>query len=230
MQTTSVQHPRLFAYIISTVDKQYRVTGCVPWVEDGRVFLGPCKRLMRPEVLEGDYVMGISGSTAPNPRRILLWMKVEERMTFREAWERGNIDATFRKLRGGPIHIRPKQGADSLPSPDCYEHIPDSPHWDDWKNDVFGNRDVFLVGDSSSWVVAANGPEVAPELVDRLQSGITWTGQATVKNPLTQNARGKHVLLTGNMANRVIRGMPRLKTNVTTGRNKSACKRSCSCE
>jgi hypothetical protein len=224
------QPQRLFAYIIRAVNSQYGVTGCVPCVEDGRVFFGPCKRLMRPEVLEGDYVMGISGSAAPKPRRVLLWMRVRERLTFREAWERGEIDPTFRKLRGGALHIRPKQGADILASPECYVHLPGSPHWDDWERDVSGDRDVFLVGDSKSWLVTANGPEVTLELVDCLQSGITWKGQATVKNPLTKNARGKHVLLTGKAANQAIRWMPRLKTDAKTGRNKSACKRSCSCE
>jgi hypothetical protein len=54
MPTMSSRPSRLFAYIIRTVDSQYGITGCVPWIEDGRVFLRPCKRLMRPEVLEGD--------------------------------------------------------------------------------------------------------------------------------------------------------------------------------
>jgi hypothetical protein len=142
--------------------------------------------------------MGISGSTAPNPRRVLLWMRVEERLTFDEAWERGNTDATFRKLRGGAIHIRPRRGAAGLRSPDCYEHIPGAPHEDDWSNDVRGNRDVFLVGDSTSWLASTNGPEVTPELIHCLRAGITWKGEATIENPLTKNARGNIEILCAN--------------------------------
>ena len=221
---------RVFAYIISTVDSNYRVTGCVPCVEDGKVFLGPCKRRMRPEVRKGDYIMGISGSSAPNPRRVLLWMRVEEVMTFKEAWNRGADDATFRGLRGWAIHIRPRQGAETLPSPDCYEHIADSPHEDDWQSDVRGDRDVFLVGDPSSWVVSDDGPEVTPELMEFLKVGITWEGDATLNNPLTQNAVGKHVLLTGETADRIIKWTPRLKTVAKAGRSETGCKRACSCE
>lgn len=105
---------RVFAYIIATVDSRYRLTGHVPCVEDGKVFFGPCKRPMRPDVKKGDYVLGISGSAASSPRRVLLWMKVEEAITFMEAWKRGKADRTFRGLRGGAIHIRPRKGAEAL--------------------------------------------------------------------------------------------------------------------
>jgi hypothetical protein len=123
MKTTSKPIQRVFAYIIATVGTRYQLTGSVPCVEDGRVFFGPCKRRMRPEVRKGDYIMGISGSSAPLPRRVLLWMQVDDVMTFGEAWERGEVDDTFRKLRGWAIHVRPLKGAENLPSPICYEHI-----------------------------------------------------------------------------------------------------------
>jgi hypothetical protein len=230
MPTISSQPHRLFAYIIRTVDSHYRVTGCVPWFENGKVFFGPCKKRMRPEVREGDYIMGISGSTAPHPRRVLLWMRVEERLTFRAAWERGDFDPTFRKLRGMAMHIRPRRVTADVPSPDCYEHVHGAPHGGDWKNDVKGDRDVFLVGDPSSWLTSADGPEVTSELLEVLRGGITWKGEATLKNPLTNNARGKHVLLTGKLAEQVIRWMPKLMTDVKTRRDNSACERSCSCK
>lgn len=230
MDQPRIQTQRIFAYIISTVDSRYRLTGFVPYVQDGKVFFGPCKRRMRPYVREGDYIMGISGSSAPLPRRIILWMNVgEPPMKFEEAWSRGEVDATFRKLRGGAIHIRPVKGAEGMPSPDCYEHIPGAPHEDDWKSDVRGNRDVFLAGASGSWVAEANGPEVTRELVEILRAGIDWNGCATVENPLTENAIGKHVVLTGPLAQQVILSMPKRATTTLAGK-RSACETRCGCE
>lgn len=220
----------MFAYIITTVDSRYRLTGYVPYVQEGKVFLGPCKRLMRPDVTVGDYILGISGSAAGSPRRVLLWMKVKEVITFMEAWKRGEADRTFRDLRGGAIHIRPRQGAETLPSPDCYEHIPGAQHEDDWRNDVRENRDVFLLGDSSSWVASENGPEVTPELAEWLRTGITWEGEATPSNPLTQNARGKHVLLAGQVADNIIHWVPSISTVTRTNGRRNRCAKSCDCE
>jgi hypothetical protein len=157
-------------------------------------------------------------------------MRVEERLTFRDAWERGDFDPTFRMLRGVAIHIRPRRGTADLLSPDCYEHVLGAPHGDDWKNDVRGDRDVFLVGDPSSWLTSADGPEVTSELLEVLRGGITWKGEATLKNPLTKNAIGKHVLLTGKLAEQVIRWMPRLKAVEKTRRDNTACKRFCFCK
>lgn len=75
-----------------------------------------------------------------------------------------------------------------------------APHEEDWRNDVRDDRDVFVVGSLHSWVVSADGPEVTPELIDCLRSGISWKGKATIGNPLTENAIGKHVLLIGEVA------------------------------
>lgn len=222
---------RIFAYIITTVDSRYRLTGYVPCVEDGKVFLGPCKRLMRPDVKKGDYVLGISGSAAPGPRRVLLWMKVKDEITFMEAWRRGETDPTFRKMRGGAIHVRPRQGVDALQSPKCYEHIPGAPHEDDWENDVRGDRDVFLLGDRNSWIADESGPEVSNELVEWIKTGITWKGEATSSNPLTENARGKHVVLEGDIADRVIEWVPKLRTVLLTAKGRMrGCRTHCVCE
>lgn len=149
-------------------------------------------------------------------------------MRFVDAWERGNSDTTFRKLRGKAIHIRPLRRSREIPAPGCYEHIPGAQHEDDWENDVKGNRDVFLVGEVGSWVASDDGPEVTQELVEALRFGIDWKGNATVKNPLTENARGKHVCLTGSIAQKVILMMPDLPTT-TVKAESTGCQRKCSC-
>ena len=95
--------PRVFAYIIRTVGPGYRLNGSVPWVSHGRVFFGPCK----------------GGGL---PRRILLWMTVAERLTFKQAYERGRTDKVFRAIRGKAIHVRPrKNGVYSPGVPEFYE-------------------------------------------------------------------------------------------------------------
>ena len=101
--------PRVFAYIISTVEQGCRLNGSVPWVTSGRVFFGPCKKRMRPLVEKGDYIMGLSPASVGR-RRVLLWMKVAEKMTFADAYARGKTDKLFRALRGCAIHVRPAKG------------------------------------------------------------------------------------------------------------------------
>ncbi len=221
---------RVFAYIIRTVGRGYRLTGSVPWVSRGNVFFGPCKKKMRPEVRPGDYIMGISGSGAGMPRRVLLWMQVSEVMTFADAYELGKKDRVFRSLRGPAIHVRRVNGVKFSPGvPECYEHIPGACHADDWHSDVMGNRDAFLVGGEDSWVAEAEGPQVTEFIVDFLREGITWAGTATPKNPLTENAIGKHVLLTGRTAKNLISWVPRLEEPMQSSRPRRSCVHTCSC-
>jgi hypothetical protein len=140
---------------------------------------------MRPDVEPGDYIMGISGATAGYPRRVLLWMRVDEKLTFKQAYDRGKTDVVFRAIRGDAIHVRPRRVAVHLPGePACYEHIRRGPHSDDWRTDIKGERDAFLVGDKASWVLESEGPEVTQELIGLLRKRITW-GQPTIRNPLT---------------------------------------------
>jgi len=194
----------VFAYVIETVDRNYELTGCVPWVSEGLVLFGPCKKQMRPEVRHGDYILGISPSHARSPRRVLLWMRVAEKMTFAEAYRRGNTDKAFRAARGHAIHVRPKQGDDfRVGKPVFYAHISGAPHSHHWRSDIEGNRDAFLVSDPDSWVAKSDGPAVDEELVSLLKEGIAWKGNPTLENPLTPNARGKHAKLTGKTAQQV---------------------------
>src|SRR5262249_22201406 len=89
------------------------------------------------------YVFGVSG-TQTDPRRIVFAAKIEERITFKEAYDR------FPALRGphGPIHVRPICGAGPFPDSE-YEHIPGAQHCGDggdWKKDLETRaRDAFFI-------------------------------------------------------------------------------------
>jgi hypothetical protein len=225
--------PRVFVYVIATVGANYCLTGSVPWIEEGEVFFGPCKKRMRPEVEPGDYVMGISPAGVGRERRVLLWMQVSETMTFGEAYLRGKRNTFLRAARGHAIHVCPKKGSSFRAGETAtYEHIPDAPHANKWRNDIRGKRDVFLVGSREPWVAAASAPVVTQGLVNLLKTGISWSGKATVKNPLTRNARGKHAFLTGRDAQSVINWVPRVSHPVRSSDPAmcSVCMRSCSCD
>lgn len=225
--------PRVFAYIIRTVGANYKLTGSVPWVKEDTVFFGPCKKRMRPEVKKGDFIMGISPAGVGKERRVLLWMCAKKPMTFAKAYERGETDRIFRLARGNAIHVRPRKGSNRVAGNHlAYEHIPGADHSSGWQADIEGKRDAFIVGMPGSWVAGHDGPVVTDELVELLREGIPWKkGHATVKNPLTEHARGKHALLTGVAARRLIKWVPepakRLHSSPSTA---TRCRRKCSCE
>jgi hypothetical protein len=226
-----VPTPRVFAYIIASVGPNYRLRGTVPWVKEGKVFFGPCKKRMRPKMKPGDYVLGISPAGVGEQRRLLLWMHIAERMTFAQAYERGETDRLFRLARGNAIHVRPKKGVDAVRgNPASYEHIPHATHSSDWKADIRGERDAFFVGDKNSWAAEGGGPAVREELVELLREGIKWRGNPTIENPLTENARGKHALLTGKAARRVIEWVPDPSKRLLSSLSRIKCGRHCSCE
>jgi hypothetical protein len=157
-------------------------------------------------------------------------MHVFKTMTFGAAYELGKTDIVFKSIRRGAIHVRPAKDVKFLPGvPESYEHIPNAGHAHDWASDLRGDRDVFLVGGKDSWIVEAEGPEVTQELVELLKEGISWAGNATLKNPLTQNAIGKHVLLTGGTAKKVISWVPRVRNPLQFSRRRTKCVRTCSC-
>jgi hypothetical protein len=179
-----VEYPRVFGYIIATVGPNYELRGSVPWVKEGKVFFGPCKKNMRPEVLVEDYIMGISPAGVGKQRRVLLWMRVKEAMTFAEAYDRGESDRLFLLARRNAIHVRPKIGIDYIPgNSETYEHIPGATHSSDWRTDIKGKKDVCFVGQNGSWVAEKGGPAVTEELVELFREGITWKARQLFKIP-----------------------------------------------
>ena len=117
-----------FVYTVKTLNREYvqKAFFHVPTQFGDRIYFGPCKKPMRPKVKAGDYIIGLSPSKL-KPRRIVFVCRVEERISFREAYER------FPGLRGpaGPIHVRPVHGIGPFPS-NSYEHIPGANHEGGW--------------------------------------------------------------------------------------------------
>jgi hypothetical protein len=86
------------------------------------------------------------------------------------------------------------------------------------------------VGGKGSWVAERDGPIVTEPLVKLLRKGIGWSGEATVRNPLTQNARGKHARVTGKAARAILSFIPPVKKTIRFSDLRTACVRDCPCE
>jgi hypothetical protein len=151
-----------------------------------------------------DYIIGISPARL-TPRRILFVAQIEEKLTFREAYER------FPELRGpeGPIHVKPVNREYSVrsfppPFPDKeYEFIKNSKHCDDWRKDL-ERRDLdafFLCRLEKSWRgrwLGKFGPEIDEEILNFLTKCPVYgnkgrlsdsNNHATVTNPIVHKGQ-----------------------------------------
>jgi hypothetical protein len=181
-----------FIYVVNsvTMDYQQKAFCNVPTACDDRLYFGPCKRPMRPRMKVGDYVFGVSPASTPC-RRILFVGKIEEPMTFAEAYRR------FPDLWGpeGPIHVRPVNGTGSFPE-SSYQHIPGSMHAADWKADLASpDLDRFFVCcQGNGWLgrwLGSIGPEIDSEIVAFFNTcsvygsaGCLGQNTGTLKNPI----------------------------------------------
>lgn len=164
--------PTGFIYVVPTVGNDYLQPSlrCVPTWFEGRIYFGPCKRPMRPRMMPGDYVFGISPSGV-FPRRIVFTGRIAEKMTFGEAYE------WFPKLRGpaGPIHVRPARMPASGYPDSLYEHIPGANHAESWRSDIrTPELDAFFVceaaGECSGRWLGSAGPAVNGNILVLLKS------------------------------------------------------------
>ena len=161
-----------FIYIVTSLRSDYtqRYFCNVPTEWNGRLYFGPCKKSMRPKIKADDYIFGISPSSL-KPRRIVFVAKVQEILSFRDAYNR------FPDLRGpkGPIHVRPVNRV-GRPFPEShYEHISDAMHCNNWKRDLkTPDMDAFLVCyPPESWLgiwLGKSGPEVNDEILNFLKT------------------------------------------------------------
>lgn len=185
---------RGFIYVVTTVTRDYvqRRFACVPTEWKGRLYFGPCKVNMRPEMWPGAWVFGISPANG-TARRIVFAAELEERITFAEA------HARFPDLRGpgGPIHVRPVDGVGPFPE-SSYQHIPGASHADRWIADLKSEEhDTFFVcfnrdGWRGRWL-GKYGPEIDEDILRFLKkcsvhgrAGLlrAQNNDASVKNPI----------------------------------------------
>jgi hypothetical protein len=180
---------RGFFYIINAVSDEYELTGTAPDISQGLITLGTEKPQIRSGVEPGDFVVGISRAIAGKPRRVIYCLHVGEIVTFKEAWTRGESDPVWAAHRGGTanplgeqrqivveegpviagdIHVRVgKKG---------YEHLPRAVHAFTWRKDVEGNRDRYVVGDSTSRFWGPKGTVITDEIACLL-GGKDFTAQ-----------------------------------------------------
>jgi hypothetical protein len=174
-----------FIYTVTTLNRDYvQEAFCnVPTQFGDRLYFGPCKRAMRPKARANDYVFGLSPSTV-GPRRIVFIGHIEERISFREAYQR------FPDLRGpiGPVHVEPARRAGSFPY-SSYAHIAGAMHASDWQQDLASeDLDAFFVcAPQSGWVgrwLGKNGPEVNDDILQFLKECSVHgpTGQLSATN------------------------------------------------
>jgi hypothetical protein len=160
-----------FVYVVMTLTRNYiqRDFCNVPTEWGDRLYFGPCKKTMRPKMRSGDYIFGISPSKL-RPRRFLFAAKIEERITFAEAYNR------YPALQGpkGPIHVCPIQGTGSFPA-SHYKHIPGSMHGNDWQRDLATHEmDAFFeCSKQEDWQgrwLGLYGPEMNDEILSFLRT------------------------------------------------------------
>lgn len=182
-----------FIYTVATLSAYEQRAFCnVPTHLGNRLYFGPCKAAIRRRAAPEDYIFGLSHSRS-GARRIVFIAQVEERITFREAYER------FPILRGpeGPIHVKPISRPGVFPR--CvYAHIPGAMHTFGWENDLAcPSLDAFLVCRPQAeaigcWLGGA-GPILDAGLLSflkqctLLKQGSVISGvncDATLKNPI----------------------------------------------
>ena len=176
-----------FIYVVRTVQPNYQQGRWgVPISVGDRLYFGPCKVAMRPRMQPGDYVFGISPSPKM-PRRIVYAARINERMTFGEAYER------FPSLHKIQVHVRPASKI-GLGFPETvYEHIPGAIHdGGEWLSDFpTPESDAFFVcasavGSLPCWL-GEGGPTIAGEILEFLR-GCRVYGQSGL--PLGRNSDG----------------------------------------
>lgn len=174
-----------FIYVVRTVQQDYQQGRWgVPIPVGDKLYFGPCKVAMRPRMQPGDYVFGVSPSLML-PRRIVYAVRINERMTFGEAYER------FPSLHKVQVHVRPARKI-GLGFPETvYEHIPGAIHeGGEWLSDFpTPESDAFFVCASAvrslpCWL-GEGGPSVMGEILVFLR-GCQVYGQSPL--PLGRNS------------------------------------------
>ena len=185
-----------YIYVVKTATNSYCQENFfnVPTEYKGKIFFGACKKGMRPKLKKGDFIFGVSPSK-PKPRKILFAAKIEDKVTFAEAYKR------FPFLRGpkGPIFVKPvNRPHESFPESN-YEHIKGSTHKDVWMKDIkTPDLDCFLVCEkTNTWIgrwLGEHGPIIDDEIISFFKTCpiygkagklSDYANDATEKNPIS---------------------------------------------
>ena len=186
----------LYVYVVTTIDKNYQP--CIkapdhgmsgPNIIDDLITLGTCKRIIRKKIKKifnkyDIFIVGFSRSPMI-PRRALFILKVDEVITFNEAWNRGEINEVFRLKRGGFSPLtdetsRIKMNGDIIVKSDDgihYKHI-GGVHRRDWNRKILpsglvgSEDDAYLIGDSNiSRYLGEKGPVLTKNMLQQYWKG-----------------------------------------------------------
>lgn len=144
---------RIFIYVVASSSDPDNIICPVPWrVNDKEIFFGPCKKKLRIDlkkeylinrdycrVNDNVYIIGLNGSNSFKKRKIVFVGKINEVMTFEQAYIRLQ-SKEYNKMRtievGSPLHVKLiKQGEISR-----YIHLENGHHIKDWQADLSSRK------------------------------------------------------------------------------------------
>jgi len=206
---------RLYLYIVTTINRNYlpQVLSpnngmSAPNVVDSLITLGTCKPKIRTSLHKNfdkydNYVVGLSPSCT-HPRKVLYVTRIQELITFKEAWERGEENEIYKFKRGrhsplnsdptrvftnGDIIVRTTDGTN-------YTFV-NGVHEKDWSTYIIGGtkvgskKDIYAVGDPQhSRYYLDKGPVFSEKMFKRF-----WKGYPIMR---------KHRILFGNDAQNLL--------------------------
>ena len=193
---------RLYLYVVTTINRNYlpqvfssNKGMSAPNVVDNLITLGTCKPRIRTSLHKNfdkyeNYVVGLSPSCT-TPRKVLYVARIQELITFKEAWERGEENEIYKYKRGGhsPLNSDPTRvfmnGDIIIRSMDGTNYtFVNGVHKNDWDTYIIGGtkvgskKDIYAVGDPQhSRYYLDKGPVFSEEMFTRF-----WKGYPMMRN------------------------------------------------
>ena len=207
----------------------------------GRIFFGPCKKEMRSKIKDSInknpsksfYIVGLSNAKF-KPRRIVYFMEIERKITFREAYY------DYPKLRGTGVHIKPTDEPNEYTihhygKKDVkfkYKHLgicrncKSAPHPNNWVKDIAGEKlnykklglDCCFVGSKNSVYFGNKNVKISEAFCKDLKNGNLFKGEldeelVDVNKPIP-NPRGNHIELKRKSASKLLMKLEKLASYI----------------
>jgi hypothetical protein len=152
---------RVFLYVVASSSNPDNIKCPVPWmVNESEIFFGPCKKRLR-EYLKNEYledknhltlkkdnviIIGVNGSNKYKKRKIVFVGRVNELMTFEQAFNRlkgKKYEVMLNKSKSSPLHVEPNYIKGKFIG---YKYRKNGHHKMDWQSDLSStSKDFSLV-------------------------------------------------------------------------------------